>query len=128
MKRLFAVVWLALVACLVLGPSPAALAQAAGGAAIEFKGEAGEAIADLRACLEGYEAGPITIEKVELGQRTGQEFYLERTGGTTLIRYTTANSLDNAVYTLLDHLGFRWYGPGENWFVKPAKLDAAEIS
>jgi len=66
MKRLFAVVWLALVACPVLGPSPAALAQAAGGAAIEFKGEATESIADLRACLEGYSAGPITIEKVEL--------------------------------------------------------------
>jgi hypothetical protein len=90
---------------------------------IRYQGEACPAIADLTACLADYPAGQITIEKVDLGRRTGQEFYLERTRRRTTIRYTTANSLDNAVYTLLDHLGFHWYGPGENWFVKPAALN-----
>jgi len=96
---------------------------------IDFQGEATEAITDLRTCLAGdYKAGAILIEKVELGTRTGQEFYLERQGRRTLIKYTTGNSLNNAVYTLLDHLGFRWYGPGENWFVKPAQLNPAAIA
>lgn len=94
---------------------------------IRYKGEDCEAIADLKASLAEYPAGVIDVWKVEAGNRTGQEFYLERTGARTLIKFTTANSLNNAVYTLLDHLGFRWYGPGENWFVKPAKLNPAPI-
>ncbi len=96
---------------------------------IEYQGPASEAVADLRACLEDqYPAGLIVIEKADLGGRTGQEFYLAREGDRTVIRYTTVNSLNNAVYTLLDHLGFRWYGPGANWFVKPAQLNPAPLA
>lgn len=95
---------------------------------IECQGPAADAVADLRTCLAtDYMAGLIVIDKVELGNRTGQEFYLERAGDRTIIRYTTTNSLNNAVYTLLDHLGFRWYGPGANWFVKPARLNPAGL-
>lgn len=94
---------------------------------IRYAGEASPAITDLTNCLAGYPAGTIVIEPVPLGTRTGQEFYLERTTGRTLIQYTNVNSLENAVYTLLDHLGFHWYGPGEHWFVKPAKLNAKPI-
>jgi len=95
---------------------------------IRYTGDPCDAMTDLKSCLEGYKAGLIFIEKVELGNRSGQEFYLERAGAKTVIKYTTANSRDNAVYTLLDYLGFHWYGPGDNWFIKPAKLNTAAIS
>ena len=96
---------------------------------IIYEGPASEAVKDLREALGGYEAGEIRLERVERGDgRTGQAFFLERSGGRTLIRYTTANSLENAVYTLLDHWGFRWYGPGEDWFVKPAAVPADDIA
>lgn len=81
-----------------------------------------EAITDLKNALSGYQAGNITITKVPLENRTGQEFYLSVSGNNTDIRYTTKSSLENAVYTYLDMLGFKWYGPGDNWFIKPARL------
>lgn len=115
-------------ACLAAEQGSAATNAFSSRTVIEYKGEPNESITDLRACLErGYDAGTIRIEKVESGARTGQEFYLERKGGRTVLRYTTPNSLENAVYTLLDHLGFRWYGPGEAWFVRPARLNPAGL-
>lgn len=89
---------------------------------IQFDGVAGEVVADLRNALQGYNAGNISITSVPFSNRTGQEFYLSSQNGKTEIRYTTQNSLENAIYTYLDLLGFRWYGPGENWFVKPKNL------
>ena len=95
---------------------------------IQYSGPPCDAITDLQNCLATRNAGLIVIEQVALGTRTGQEFYLERNSSQTTIHYTTQNSLNNAVYTLLDHLGFRWYGPGEDWFVQPAKLSLATIT
>ena len=69
--------------------------------------------------LYNYNAGEILIQKTDLGNRIGQDYYLERSGPTTIIKYTTEQSLDNAVYTLLENMGFHWYGPGENWVVRP---------
>ncbi len=89
---------------------------------IVYSGEDNDAIHDLRNTLRGYKAGTIVIEQVPTGGSTGQEFYMEITGNRTLLRYTTKNSLENAVYTYLYKLGFKWYGPGDNWFVKPKKL------
>lgn len=93
-----------------------------------YEGVESEAVTDLRDALQGYEAGEIKFERVERGDRTGQEFYLERSRGKTLIKHTTASSLENAVYTLLDRWGFRWYGPGANWFVKPATVSGDDIA
>jgi hypothetical protein len=86
-----------------------------------------EAIRDLRKTLEGYTAGRIVIERVPLETRTGQAFYLEVAPSRVLIRYTTEHSLENAVYTLLDDWGFRWYGPGENWFVHPERIVKRDV-
>ncbi len=101
---------------------------AASAASIIYEGPESEAVNDLREALRGFEAGEIKLDKVERSNRTGQEFYLERSNGKTLIKYTTANSLENAVYTLLDRWGFHWYGPGENWFVKPAAVGGDDIA
>ena len=118
-----------LTSCAGLGQGPLAPTASAAPTVIDFKGEESAALVDLRTCLTGAcAAGPILIEQVELGNRTGQEFYLERQSDRTVIRYTTSGSLNNAVYTLLDHVGFRWYGPGENWFVKPARLNPVDIA
>ncbi len=87
-----------------------------------------EAYLDLCETLLGYDAGTIEIEKVELEGRTGQDFYLERQGDAAVIRYTTPESLNNAVYTLLGSLGFRWYGPGENWTVRPEAIPPSDIA
>jgi hypothetical protein len=126
MKRLIPVIIFVLVACCVGVGTTAAESESP--TAIQYNGAPSDGVADLRTCLaEGYDAGTILIEQVALGDRTGQAFYLERKDGRTVIRYTTENSLNNAVYTLLDHLGFRWYGPGVNWFVKPERLNAADI-
>lgn len=80
------------------------------------------AVQDLKSSLAPYRAGTITLEKVALERRTGQEFYLAINASKTEIKYTTQNSLENAIYTYLDMLGFRWYGPGDNWFIKPKTL------
>ena len=45
------------------------------------------AIQDLRNYLSPYRAGTITLQKVELSDRTGQEFYLSINGSKTEIRY-----------------------------------------
>ena len=87
---------------------------------ILFDGADNEAVKDLRQALQGFNAGEIVLEKTALGAHTGQEFYLARRNGKTYIKYTVNTSLENAVYTLLDRWGFHWYGPGQNWFVKPA--------
>lgn len=81
------------------------------------------AIQDLRNYLSPYRAGTITLQKVELSDRTGQEFYLSINGSKTEIRYTTKNSLENAIYTYLEMLGFHWYGPGDNWTVTPKSIN-----
>ncbi|MDB6033709.1 MAG: hypothetical protein JWM16_4047, partial [Verrucomicrobiales bacterium] len=94
---------------------------------IIYDGPESSAVADLRQVLAGFKAGEIRLEKVPQEQRTGQEFYLERTNGKTVIRYTVKTSMENGIYTLLDRWGFHWYGPGENWFVKPASVPQDDI-
>jgi hypothetical protein len=87
------------------------------------------AIDDLKESLKGYNAGTISLQQVGLeGRSNGQEFYVEIKDGKTKILYTTKNSLANAVYTLLDMWGFRWYGPGENWVIKPGKLVVKNVT
>ncbi|MCO6497412.1 MAG: DUF4838 domain-containing protein [Chitinophagaceae bacterium] len=86
---------------------------------VSFSGLANAAIEDLKDVLKDYRAGTIVLQRVPLGDRSGQEFFLEIKGNQTTIRYTTQNSLENGIYTYLDMLGFRWYGPGDNWFVRP---------
>lgn len=86
-----------------------------------------EAVADMKNTLRGYKAGVVTVNKVSLENRTGQEFYLSSINNRTEIRYTTENSLNNAIYTYLHLLGFRWYGPGDNWFIKPKKLQTVNF-
>jgi len=94
---------------------------------ILYEGPESDAVNDLRKVLSGFPAGEILLESVPLEQRTGQQFYLERTAGKTVIRYTVKASLENAIYTLLDRWGFRWFGPGENWFVQPAAIPSSDI-
>jgi hypothetical protein len=94
---------------------------------ILYDGPENSAVKDLRQVLGNLSAGEIRLENVPLEKRTGQEFYLERIQGKTLIRYTVKTSLENAIYTLLDRWGFRWYGPGENWFVQPAAIPSQDI-
>src|SRR4051812_33939737 len=55
---------------------------------IIYDGLESSAVADLRKVLAGFKAGEILLEKVPQEQRTGQDFYLERTNGRTVIRYT----------------------------------------
>ncbi|WP_169540133.1 DUF4838 domain-containing protein [Niabella aurantiaca] len=93
-----------------------------------YKGTANEAIKDLNDVLKPYNAGIINISKVPLESRTGQEFYLAADNGSVTIKYTTQNSLENAIYTYLDLLGFRWYGPGDNWFVAPKALKRLSLA
>ncbi|MCD2425194.1 DUF4838 domain-containing protein [Niabella pedocola] len=95
---------------------------------IQFREAENAAIRDLRDALTGYNAGLIHIEKVSLDERTGQAFYLSVDKNETTIKYTTQNSLENAIYTFLDLLGFHWYGPGDNWFVKPSALRRPQLS
>lgn len=95
---------------------------------IRYQGPPCAAVTDLQEALVGYDAGELVLEQVPLAKRTGQEFYLERRRGVVRIRYTTPNSLENAIYTLLDRWGFRWYGPGESWFIKPKTLPTGDIS
>lgn len=94
---------------------------------IVYSGTTADAIADLQTCLSNYDAGEITITSTEIGNRTGQEFYLSVQDKRTVIQYTTQQSLENAIYTYLDMLGFRWYGPGDNWFIKPATLPLLNV-
>lgn len=95
---------------------------------IVYSGDDNEAIKDIRNVLREYKAGTITISKTALDNRTGQEFYLGINGNETVIKYTTQTSLENAIYTYLDMLGFRWYGPGDNWFVKPGSIVRSDFS
>ena len=96
---------------------------------IVYDGPDNEAMKDLRQVLKGYNAGEIKFEKTELGARNGQEFYLARRAEKTYIKYTSdTSSLENAVYTLLGIWGFHWYGPGEDWFVKPAAISGSDIA
>ena len=95
---------------------------------ISFSGSPDDAVSDLQNILSRYNAGNITLSKVPLEKRTGQEFYLAIQGNNTEIKYTTQNSLENAVYTYLERLGFRWYGPGDNWFIKPKTIKRADFT
>ncbi|MBO9592154.1 MAG: DUF4838 domain-containing protein [Niabella sp.] len=95
---------------------------------IRYTGPANDAIADLKNVLKPYSAGTINFIKVPLENRTGQEFCLINANNEVTIKYTTKNSLENAVYTYLDLLGFRWYGPGDNWFVAPKVLKRLSLT
>lgn len=86
-----------------------------------------ESIKDLEAALKPYKAGDICITKVPLEGRDGQSFYLQASTQKVIIKYTTANSLQNAVSTYLGILGFHWYGPTSDWFVQPQKLQQISV-
>lgn len=94
---------------------------------ISNDGISNSVIQDLKQTLSAYNAGTINIQKVPLNGKTGQAFFLSSKNNMTQIQYTTQHSLENAIYTYLDCLGFRWYGPGENWFIKPKKLNLTTI-
>ncbi len=87
-----------------------------------------DAIDDLRSALSGYNVGVITITQTPLSNRTGQEFYLAIQDNKIEIKYSTINSLYNSVYTLLDMWGFKWYGPTENWYVKPSTISVKNVA
>ena len=88
-----------------------------------------ETIQDLKDVLKDYKDGrEINIIKVSLDNKTGQAFYISANKSKVELRYTTLQSLDNAVYTYLGMLGIHWYGAGVNWLVKPAKLNAVNIA
>lgn len=61
--------------------------------------------------------------KIPLDGRDGQSFYLSVKPLKVVIKYTTEYGLENAVYTYLGILGFHWYGPTQDWFVSPQKLN-----
>lgn len=89
-----------------------------------------ETITDLRSVLSSYNTGckAISIQKVALAGRTGQAFYISANNTDVELRYTTENSLENAVYTYLDKLGIRWYGAGQSWLYKPTVLNKVIIA
>ena len=88
-----------------------------------------ETTKDLKDVLQGYEDGRlITIQKESLANRTGQAFYIYANDRNVVLKYTTKQSLENAVYTYLDLLDIHWYGAGENWLYKPTILTHANIA
>ncbi len=88
-----------------------------------------ETTQDLKDVLKDYKDGRnINIEKVALGNRTGQAFYISANNSKVEIKYTTKQSLENAVYTYLDMLGIHWYGAGENWLHNPTVLNKVNIA
>ena len=94
---------------------------------IDNEGRNFAAIKDLETSLSPYRVGNICITKVPLDGRDGQSFYLSVKPQKVVIKYTTENSLENAVYTYLGMLGIHWYGPTADWFVNPVKLHQKEI-
>lgn len=69
----------------------------------------------------------IVIKKKSFDGMTGQDFYLEKISNHIIIYYTSENSLNNAVYTLLHKLGMRWYGPHKVWTYIPKDLKNIDI-
>ena len=94
---------------------------------IDIDGRNSDAVKDLETSLRPYKAGNICITRIPLDGREGQSFYLSVKSQKVIIKYTTEHSLENAVYTYLGLLGFYWYGPTEDWFVSPEKLNQKEI-
>lgn len=100
-----------------------------GGFTINYNSSETPAITDLGTVLYDYSIGQtITIQKDPLAARTGQAFYLSANSTNVVIKYTTPQSLENAVYTYLDLLGIHWYGAGVNWFIKPTVLNVPIIT
>ena len=91
-------------------------------------GASSEALTDLKTELAKVEAGEIKIEQVPLDGRTGQDYYLQRNDYNAIIKFTTKESLENAIYTLMESMGYRWYGPGENWIIRPKKIKLETIA
>lgn len=87
-------------------------------------------ITDFRTALSTYTTGgkAVTITKVPLELRTGQEYYINATPTTVQINYTNPLSLENAVYGYMSMLGINWYGAGENWFYKPSVINQPIIT
>ncbi|SEA65974.1 DUF6623 family protein [Nitrosospira multiformis] len=102
-----------------------------------YTSEIKDSVTDMQGILSKYTGHEFRIEtlstesnegiyliKEELNEQTGQRFYLKKEGlHKAILKYTVDTSLDNAIYTFLDLLGFRWYGPGENWFHSPRNLN-----
>lgn len=88
------------------------------------------ATGDLRNILDSYTFNTknITIQKVPLGIKTGQGFFISANQTDVLLQYTTRQSLDNAIYSYMNLLGIQWYAAGDRWQVKPALLNDVNIS
>lgn len=100
-----------------------------GGFIINFDGTETAATGDLREMLEPYKTGQtISLIKEPLGVRTGQTFYIEANSTNVILKYTTKQSLENAIYTYLEYLGINWYGAGANWLIKKDILNVPIIA
>lgn len=96
---------------------------------IIFNGEENESTGELREILETLPNGQtINIIKEPLGIMTGQAFYISANTTNVILKYTTVQSLENAIYTYLDLLGVNWYGAGSNWYVKKPVLNIPIIA
>ena len=94
---------------------------------IDKEGRNSAAVIDLETSLRPYNVGNICISKVPLDGRDGQAFYLSVKKQKVVIKYTTEHSLENAIYTYLGMMGIYWYGPTDDWFVRPEKLQQNDI-
>ena len=93
-----------------------------------YDGVESESVDDLKKVILGYDNGKtIVISKVPIENRIGQAFYIGADKDKVILKYTSQQSLDNAIYSYLDLLGIHWYGPGENWLFKPKKLNVVMI-
>ena len=117
-----------LLAFILLASANPAFTQTLSKTTITYNGEVEAAVTDLKTILGKYQAGEIIIRQTKLENRTGQEFYLSVKGNKTEILYTTTNSLENAIYSYLGILGFRWYGPTELWQIQPSKIARKDIA
>ena len=97
---------------------------------INFSGVEPAAITDLKQVLSTYnnQGKIINIQKEPSASRTGQAFYISANSTTVVLKYTTPQSLENAIYTYLNMIGINWYGPGENWLVKQPILNELNIA
>lgn len=97
---------------------------------IRHDGIESASVDDLIQYLDTYNQGGkiIDIIKEPLGVRTGQAYYIEANSTNVVLKFTTPQSLDNAIYTYLEAVGIHWYGAGANWIVKQPILNEPIIA
>ncbi|HZH66235.1 MAG TPA: DUF4838 domain-containing protein [Flavisolibacter sp.] len=59
----------------------------------------------------------------QLQKGTIEDFVIDGNANRLLLVATHPLGLSRAIYTYLNHLGFKWYLPGEEWAVVPSKMD-----